>query len=374
MRIAILSSFYPLRGGIAQFNADLYEELGKSHTVKAFTFSRQYPGLLFPGKTQYVTPDDDAVPVESEAVLDTANPLTWPRAAAKIRSWKPDVLVMKYWMSYFAPSLGTVARSVRKEGCKTVSILDNVIPHERRFFDTPLTKYFLSGCSGHVAMCREVADDLLSLSPDANFTILPHPLYSHFGAPVPREEAEKRLGLPHGKRNLLFFGLIRDYKGLDILLEAFGMLDEGYTLTVAGEPYGSFKKYEDIIASSPARDRIRVFPRYIPDSEVKVFFSAADLTVLPYRSATQSGISSVSYNFEVPLLVTDAGGLKAAVGGAGTGIVIDKAEASQVAGGIRAFFADSSLRLSCMENIRKEKERLSWASFARSLASYAESL
>ncbi|MBQ6086614.1 MAG: glycosyltransferase [Bacteroidales bacterium] len=363
-----------MRGGIAQFNADLYDELGKSHTVKAFTFSRQYPQFLFPGKTQYVTPDDNTVPVDSEAVLDTANPLSYPRAGRKVRKWKPDILVMKYWMSYFAPSLGSVARAVRKDGCRVISILDNVVPHERRFFDTPLTKYFLSGCSGHVAMCREVADDLLSLSPEAKYTILPHPLYNHFGDPVPREEAEDRLGLPHGKRNILFFGLIRDYKGLDILLDAFSLLDDSHTLVVAGEPYGSFEKYERIVEASPARDRIRLFPRYIPDSEVKDFFSAADVTVLPYRSATQSGISSIAYNFEVPLIVTDTGGLRGAVGDTGTGLVADKADSGAIAAEINRFFSDPAVALRCKENIRKEKERLSWGTFARNLVGFAQTL
>ena len=363
-----------MRGGIAQFNADLYDELGKSHTVKAFTFSRQYPQFLFPGKTQYVTSDDNAVPVDSDPVLDTANPFTWGRCADAIIRWKPDLLVMKYWMSWFGPSLGYVARRVRKTGCKTVSILDNVIPHEKRFFDAPLTNYFLSGCSGHIAMCREVSEDLLSLSPEARYTILPHPLYNHFGSAIPREAAEDRLGLPHGKRNLLFFGLIRDYKGLDILIDAFSLLDDSYTLTIAGEPYGSFEKYEKAISLSPAKDRIRVFPRYIPDSEVKDFFSAADLTVLPYRSATQSGISSIAYNFDVPLVVTDTGGLKATVGKTGTGLVAESAEAGAIAREIRRFFSEPGLGSLCRENIRKEKERLSWASFARGLTDFAQSL
>jgi glycosyltransferase involved in cell wall biosynthesis len=291
LRIALLSCFYPFRGGISQFNASLYLELGKSHTVKAFNFKRQYPEFLFPGKTQYVTKDDDAVPIESEALLDTANPFTYRRTYKAIRDWKPDLVIISYWMSYFGPSLGYVARRLRKR-CKVISVLHNVIPHEPKFFDAPLTKYFLSGCTGNVTLCDEVAEDLHRLSPKALNATIFHPIYEHFGEKLPRGEAEKALGLTPGKRNLLFFGLIREYKGLDILLEAFAGLDDSYQLIIAGEPYGSFDKYQRLIDSSPAKDRIRLFTHYIKDSEVKDYFSAADLAVLPYRSATQSGITS----------------------------------------------------------------------------------
>ncbi|MBR1706072.1 MAG: glycosyltransferase, partial [Bacteroidales bacterium] len=287
MKIAILSSFYPYRGGIAQFNASLYGSLSRSHDVKAFNFKRQYPDLLFPGKTQYVTPDDAAVPVETESILDTVAPHTYVRTARAVRDWGADLLVMKYWMSWFAPSLGWVARHAG-DRCKVVPVLDNVIPHEAHWFDKPLTRYFLKGCDGFVTMSGSVTDDLLYLVPDARYVLLPHPLYSHFGEKMDRKDAEDRLGLQPGMKNLLFFGLIRDYKGLDILLDAFRDLPEDYQLIIAGEPYGSFDKYRAQIDGIPGRDRIHVFPEYVKDAEVGKFFSAADVTVLPYRSATQS--------------------------------------------------------------------------------------
>ncbi len=373
MRIALLSCFYPFRGGISQFNASLYLELGKSHTVKAFNFKRQYPEFLFPGKTQYVTKDDDAVPVESEALLDTANPFTYWRTFRAIRDWKPDVVVISYWMSYFGPSLGFVARRLRKH-CKVISVLHNVIPHEPRFFDAPLTKYFLSGCSGNVTLCDEVAEDLRKLSPKALNVTLFHPIYTHFGEKLPREEAESALGLRHGMKNLLFFGLIREYKGLDILLEAFGRLDDSYQLIVAGEPYGPFDKYRRIIDSSPSKDRIRLFTDYIKDSEVKDYFSVADLAVLPYRSATQSGISAIAYHFEVPMVVTDVGGLRQAIGDSGTGLVARKADPDSIAKEIMTFFSDENLRTLCINSIRAEKERLSWKTFGRKLLEFTDNL
>ena len=374
MKIALLSCFYPFRGGISQFNACLFEELGKTNDVKAFNFTRQYPEFLFPGKTQKVTEDDEAVPVRSTSVLDTANPFSYLRTVREIRRWKPDLLIVRYWMSWFAPSLGYVCRRMRRS-CSVIGILDNVVPHEPHFFDAPLTKYFLSGCDGYVTLCEAVSKDLLKLRPDARFTVIPHPLYSHFGKKMPREEAESRLGLEHGKKNLLFFGLIREYKGLDILLEAFEGLDAHYQLIIAGEPYGSFDRYQAIIDRIPDGDRRIVKAlHYVRDSEVSLYFSAADLTVLPYRSATQSGISSVSYHFEVPMVVTPVGGLKETIGERGTGIVAEDVTPEAIRAEIVRYFAEPSLRERCVREIRKEKERLSWKGFADRLLEFARGL
>lgn len=374
MKIAILSCFYPYRGGISQFNACLYGELGRYHTVRAFNFRRQYPEFLFPGKTQYVTPDDNAVPVESISLLDTANPFTYGKTSRAILDWKPDLLLTRYWMSYFAPSLGYVTRHIQGRGCKVISILDNVVPHERRFLDTPLTKYFLGGSDGFVTMCQAVADDLTSLRPDAEYVVIPHPLYTHFGTRKERGVAEQELGLEAGKKNILFFGLIRDYKGLDILLEAFSSLPEDYQLIIAGEPYGSFAKYQDIIDRIPDNGRIHLFLKYIKDSDVSTFFSAADVAVLPYRSATQSGISSISYHFEVPMIVTDVGGLKETIGDRGTGLVVDRCSPDAVRSEIEKYFSDSRIRENCISNIRKEKERLSWKEFCRKLLEFSDKI
>ena len=373
MKIAILSCFYPYRGGIAQFNASLAAELGRTNEVRAFNFTRQYPDLLFPGKTQYVTEEDEAVPVESTALMDTVNPFTWVKTARAIRAWDPDILVLRYWMPFFAPSLGFVARRM-KDSCKVVAILDNVVPHERRFFDRPLTKYFLSGVDGCITLCSEVASDLLSIKPSAKYVVGYHPLYSHFGDKMPRQEAEDILGIGHGRKNLLFFGLIREYKGLDILLDAFGRLGEDYQLIIAGEAYGSFEPYAKQIAESPGKDRIFYFPGYVRDSEVKKFFSAADVTVLPYRSATQSGVSSVSYHFGVPMIVTAVGGLKETIGGRGTGLVAGEVSPDAVRAEIERFFADEDIRQDCVRSIEAERKRLSWSEFCKELLNFAKSL
>lgn len=379
MKIAILSCFYPYRGGISQFNACLLKELEKNHTVKAFNFKRQYPDFLFPGKTQYVTKDDDAVPVESVALLDTANPFSYAATARAIREWKPDLLVMRYWMSWFAPSLGYVARHM-EESCKVISILDNVVPHEPRFFDRPFTRYFLRPQDGFVVLCNAVKEDLLDFIPDARHICSPHPLYSHFGERMPRREAEKAVGIRKGEneetRNILFFGLIREYKGLDLLIEAFGKLDGSYRLIIAGEPYGSFDKYRELIDRCPNKENISLNLNYIRDNEVNRYFSAADVCVLPYRSATQSGISSVSYHFEVPMITTDVGGLKETIGDRGTGMILRDGNPATIADAIREYFSpySSAMRGEMVENIRKEKQRLSWGTFCKNLTDFYNTL
>lgn len=373
MKIAILSCFYPYRGGIAQFNANLLLELGKAHEVRAFNFSRQYPSFLFPGKTQYVSKEDEAVPVESQTLLDTANPFNWPGSARTIREFDPDLLIVRYWMSYFGPSLGYIARHM-SEKCKVIGILDNVIPHEQHFFDKPLTSYFLKALDGCITMCSEVRDDLLAIKPDAVSCIQPHPIYNHFGEKLPREQAEQMLGLESGCRNILFFGLIREYKGLDILLRAFELLEGDYQLIIAGEPYGSFDRYRELIDASRHKERIHVFPDYIRDSEVKNYFSCADVCVLPYRSATQSGISSISNHFELPMIVTDVGGLRETIGERGIGLVCRDCEAQTIAAEIVRYFEEDGLRDRLVQAIGQENERLSWNRFCKDLISFAESL
>ncbi len=389
MRIAILSCFYPFRGGISQFNTYLLKELSKKHDVKAFNFKRQYPGILFPGKTQKVAQDDDALPVESISVLDTANPLTYGKTAKVIAEYGPDLLITRYWMSYFAPSLGSVTSKVAsilkkkgKSGFKAVAIADNIIPHEKHFFDIPLARFFVRRQSGIVTLSHSVEQELHQICPEAKSLTIPHPLYSNFGERTDTLKARKKLGMRGSdeeilsRKVLLFFGLIRDYKGLDLLLEAMPLLDGSYTLVVAGENYGSFEKYSQIINSerfAPVRNNLILVNRYIPDGEVKVFFSAADVSVLPYRSATQSGISSISWNFDVPLITTPVGGLVESVGQAGTGMLTESVSAKGVADAVKKYFAENK-KEEYLYNISRLKRELSWETFADKLETFVNTL
>lgn len=392
MRIAILSCFYPFRGGISQFNTYLLKELSKKHTIKAFNFKRQYPGILFPGKTQKVAADDSALPVESEALLDTINPFTYIRTAKAIAAFRPDVLLTRYWMSFFAPSLGSVcgktAKMLEKRGYgetgkfRTVAIADNIIPHERHFFDIPLAKYFVKRQSGIVTLSHAVEEQLKDICPDVKSTTIPHPLYSNFGEKTDTLQARRQLGIKGTdeevlrRKVLLFFGLIRDYKGLDILLEALPLLDSSYTLVVAGEPYGSFEKYRQIIESerfAPVKDNLILIDRYIPDGEVKTYFSAANVSVLPYRSATQSGISSISWNFDVPLITTPVGGLVESVGKAGTGMLAENITPQAIASAVEKYFAENR-KEEYLYNISRLKEELGWEAFASKLEDFINTL
>ena len=370
MKIAYLSTFYPFRGGIAQFNALLYKALEEQgHDVKAYTFTCQYPNFLFPGKTQYVTEKDKAIPVESEAVLNTINPFSYESTAKKILNQKPDVIILRYWMSFFAPSLGYIARKLRKKGIKVICIIDNAFPHEPRFFDKPFAKFFFNQVDSFIVMSDVVKNDLLSLKPSAKFYQKAHPLYNHFGERIPRNEAQKKLKIDETKKTLLFFGLIRDYKGLDLLIDAFSLLDESYQLIIAGESYGSFDKYQAQIDNCQGKERIKILNRYIDDDEVPVLFSASDILVLPYKSATQSGVVPVAYHFELPIVVTDVGGLRETIELPQTGIVC-QSDIESIAQAIQEVNEKGNNYF--VSNIKKEKKNLSWEEFAQTLIEFVK--
>lgn len=372
MKVAILSTFYPFRGGIAQFNALLYRALSEQHEVHAYTFKRQYPNMLFPGETQFVTEEDAADPIPAKRLLDTINPLTFSKTARIIKRQQPDLILTKYWMTFFGPSLGAVLKRM-PSSCIRVSILDNVIPHEKRFFDKPANRYFLKHNDGFVVMSDAVLRDLLSLKPDARYLRIDHPVYNQFGDRIPTGEARKLLSLPEGKKYLLFFGIIRDYKGLDVMLEALSLLPEEYHLIVAGESYGSFDKYAAIIEQHQLKKRISLFNSYISDHEVTRYFSAADVCMLPYKSATQSGITAISHHFNTPIIATDVGGLKETIRHGETGLIVDAPRADLIATAVENYFSGSHQE-HMAQAIAQEKGENSWERFAEKVIEFAQSL
>ena len=371
MRFSFFSAFPPYRGGIAQFGSALVRELRKQHAVEAFTFTRQYPDLLFPGSTQL----DAAAGQDIGAVrsLDSIGPWTWGRTAKAMMASDPEVAVLRYWMPFFAPALGVVAARLRRKRIPVVCIVDNAVPHEPSFYDKPLTRWFLKRCDGFVALTEAVADDIRSLHPQARILVLPHPLYDHFGSAIPQQEARAALGLPADARVLLFFGLIRDYKGLDILLEAFAGLDERYHLLIAGEPYGDLAPYTDRISRLPDPKRVHLHARYISDEAVPAFFCASDAVVLPYRSGTQSGITAIAQHFGVPVLATDVGGLKEAIVHEGTGLVIAEPTVGAVRAACEQFFTNGR-PLRFREALQRQRAELSWSRFAGHFAVFCDSL
>ncbi len=374
MRFVFLSTFFPFRGGIAQFNALVYRELAKKNDVVAVTFKRQYPKLLFPGKTQYVTPEDTADKIPSDSWLDTINPFSYVVTAKKVRKLNPQVVLTKYWMTFFAPSLGFVL-SRQSRFTKRIAILDNVIPHERRFFDHAFNRYFLNRNDGFIAMTEKVKNDLLYYLPDAKCLLIPHPIYDHFGVKLGRGEALKHLNITvkEDSRVLLFFGIIRDYKGLDLLIEALSLLDKRYVLIIAGEAYGDFKKYEKCMERFEVKERCFVFERYIGDEEVPYFFSAGDVCVLPYKSATQSGITGIAQHFELPVIATNVGGLAETISHNKTGLMVDHVNPTALAAQITYYF-ENQCRESFAANIHNQNKENNWGSFVKKLEAFVQEI
>jgi glycosyltransferase involved in cell wall biosynthesis len=372
MRVAIFSAFFPFRGGIAQFNARLFRSLEKKNQVSAFTFTKQYPGFLFPGKTQFVNEKDQVDEIPAQRIVNPFNPFSYFGAAKKVRNSGSNLFITNYWMTFFGICFGFLARKQRKETTR-IALIHNLIPHEPRFFDRFFSRYYVKGHDGFIVMSDVVEKDLLQLKPDARYLKIPHPWYDHFGAKLNREEACRVLGLSPVKINLLFFGLIRDYKGLDILLESFNALSSDYQLIIAGEVYGDSAKYFQQINASKNKERIVFHDRYIADDEVKNYFSAADCCVLPYRSATQSGITAAAFHFEVPVVVTDVGGLRESVESIGAGVVVSTPDPSKLKEGIELLTGNSNLEV-FRANIRKAKEGNSWDHFAEALLDFAVSL
>lgn len=373
MKIAFLSPFYPYRGGIAQFSDSLYEVLSKEHEVKAFTFTRQYPKILFPGSTQYVLDEDLKRNINAERILDSINPLSYRKTANRIHEYKPDLIITSYWMPFFAPAFGIVTRSLKKKGYKIISILHNVIPHEKRPGDIMLTKFFFRQNTGLVVLNEESKKDIENLIPGAKYIIQPHPLYNHYGSEIDKQEARKKLNIPEIKKVILFFGFIRDYKGLDILIESMKDLDDSYHLLIAGEVYGSFQKYRDIIDKYNLQDKISLHIKYIPDSNVPVYFSAADVTVLPYRSGTQSGIIGISYHFNLPVIIADTGGLKEMVEDGKTGLVISSSTPELIVNAVKKYFVEG-LKEKSQPNIREYKKKYSWDNLAKAIIDFSKNI
>ncbi len=371
MKIAFLSPFYPFRGGIAQFSDSLYLALAINNDVKAYSFTRQYPGMFFPGKTQFVSESDLNRNIPITRILDSINPFTYYRTAKEIITFKPDIVLISYWMPFFAPAFGKIASILKKKGIKVIGIMHNVIAHEKRFGDKSITKYFFNKCDGFVLLNKSSEKDLLELKPDARYIIHPHPLYEHYGSKINSVEAKKQLGIAKNKKVILFFGFIRDYKGLYLLIESMKNLSNDYLLLIAGEIYGDFKKYDALIDKLGVRNKINLQVRYIPETEIPLFFSASDVCVLPYRSATQSGIVGIAYHFELPVIVTNVGGLAEMVEENKTGLIFKTPNIEEISSVLKKYF-DEDLKDKFIPFIQEYKSQHSWQNLADEIISFTK--
>jgi len=362
MKIAIVSTAYPYRGGIAQYTGILTARLrARGHEVVVLTFQRQYPKFLFPGKSQLENDQNDSFRIDSERILDSIGPWTWFTAGRRLRSFGPDLILFKFWMPFFAPCFGTLCWLVKRHlDSKIVYICDNVIPHEKRLGDIALTRYAFKHADGFVVQSHVVEKDLLSLYPDATYRYVPHPVYDIFGDILPKESARTKLGIDD-ERVILFFGYVRKYKGLDLLLQAMPdiLCNVNVKLMVVGEFYEDEAGFKKIIADFDIGDRVSVCARFVPSEEVGKYFSAADVVVLPYKSATQSGIVQLAYHFNKPCIVTDVGGLAEVVIEGKTGYVVRPNDAGAIARAVVQFYAENK-ESTFSENVKTEKQKYSW--------------
>ncbi len=373
MNIIIVGTAYPYRGGLAAFNERLAAEyIAQGHKVEIYTFTLQYPNFLFPGKTQYSTelaPKDLVI----HRRVNSCNPFNWIKVGREIRRKRPDMVIIKYWIPFMAPCLGTIARMARKNGhTKVLSILDNVIPHEHRIGDKMFSKYFVRSIHGFVAMSLSVLQDLRLFTADKPAEFCPHPLYDHYGQRLQRSEALQLLKLDDSCRYVLFFGFIRTYKGLDLLLEAFAdewLRQSDVKLIVAGEFYGDSTPYLQQIEQLGIADKVVLCTDFIPDSEVNRYFSAADIVAQPYKTATQSGVTQIAFHFEKPMLVTNVGGLAEIVPDGKIGYVVEP-DKDQIATALRRFFEENK-KDEFEANIVEEKQKYSWSRFTDAIETVA---
>ncbi|MBQ1964658.1 MAG: glycosyltransferase [Tidjanibacter sp.] len=364
MKIKFIGPAYPYRGGLATIIETLARTFaGRGGEVSIDTFSLQYPRLLFPGKSQFRTgpaPKDLTI----ERTVSTVNPLSWWRVGRKLRRQRPDLVVLKYWTPLMAPCFGTICRLARKNGkTKVVVHVDNITPHENHFYDRVLNRYFLRSVDGFVYMSEAVKSDLDTYGLGKPALFSPHPLFDTYGQRVDRTEACVRLGLDPQTDYTMFFGYIRDYKGLDLLIDAWAMLhkrglSEGRKLLVVGEVYGADTKYTEQIARLGIEDEVVMHTRFVPDGEVADYFSVAQMVALPYKSATQSGVTQVAYAFGVPMIVTRVGGLAEIVPDGVVGLLAD-VSAESVAEAIEKAWQEGNLDR-FREGIEREKHRFSW--------------
>jgi D-inositol-3-phosphate glycosyltransferase len=372
MKIVLISPAHPLRGGIAASSERLAAELQNAgHEVVIYSFALQYPAFLFPGKTQF-TEDPAPTGLKIKTRLNAVNPFNWIITGLRIARERPDHVIVRFWMPFFGPCLGTVLRTGRwfsKKKFSRTALTDNFVPHEKRPGDLLLARYFAGACEDFVVMSKSVGDDIRNFGigrQGANLRIryAPHPIYDNYGDQMDQAGARRQLNLDAGAPLVLFFGLIRAYKGLDLLLEALASTPDVQAV-VAGECYEDWGVYQRMIDKNGLSDRVRVFNEFIPSAQVRVFFSAADLVVQPYKSATQSGISQIAYHFEKPMIVTAVGGLPEIVEDGVSGYVVQP-QPEAIAAAMRDFF-EHNRAAAMREGVRAGKARFSWENLVRTL-------
>ena len=368
LKIFIIGPAFPLRGGPAQFNENLCLELKREgHDAQIISYKLQYPNFLFPGSSQFEKSGYAPQDIKIHTILNTINPFNWLMVARFIRKQKPDFILFRYWLPFFGPCLGTIGKLV-KSHTKVLALTDNIIPHEKRIGDHVFTKYFVKNCDGFIAMSKVVLNDLSIFTQNLNKAYSPHPMYENYGDPISIDLARKKLNLnPHDKI-ILFFGLIRHYKGLDILLEALAapeIKNQGVKLLIAGEFYDDKNFYLQLIKKLNLQDCVIVHDKFIPNDEVRDYFCASNLVAQTYRNATNSGVTMVGYFYEKPMLVTNVGGLSEIVPNEVCGYVVEN-NCALISEKVVDFFANNREN-EFVKNVKIEKKKYEWIEFINSL-------
>ena len=360
-KMVLVGPAAPYRGGIAHFLHDMYAGLvERGHDVSVVNFTRQYPKALFPGKTQYDS-SSTALPV-SVRLIDSINPLSWRRTINYIRSVSPDVVIFKHWMPFFGPAYGFIARRLKASGIRVICVAHNALPHEKRPGDKTLSRYFFKACDGFVVMSSAVAKDLKELRVKGEIREVHHPVYKNFGDAIDNRLARKQLSIDANAPALLFFGFVRKYKGLQVLLESMPQVVEALPdirLVVAGECYEDEQAYRDFVLENGLEKQVDLRLEYIPNEDIPVLFSAADVVVQPYKSATQSGVAQVAFHFDKPLIVTDVGGLAEVVPHEKAGLVIPPDSPEALSKAIIRFF-EENMAEQLSSGVKQEKQKYSW--------------
>lgn len=372
--VIIIGPAHPLRGGLASYDERLaraFQSLGDK--VSIYTFSLQYPGFLFPGTTQYSSEPAPA-DLNIKVCINSVNPFNWLSVGNELKKLRPDIIVVRYWLPFMGPCLGTILRRVKKNRhTKVVCIADNIIPHEKRPGDVPFTKYFVKPVDAFITMSEKVLADLPTFGAGKPARFVPHPLYDNFGEKIDQAAAREYLQIDPIKKIVLFFGFIRKYKGLDILFDAVKLLKEkqdggDIKILVAGEFYEDRKAYDEQVEQLGIKDQLILKTDFIQDSEVKYYLCAADVVIQPYRSATQSGVTPLAYHFEVPMIVTNVGGLPALVPDGKVGLIAEP-DAGSIAEKIMEYFNKGAETF--LPHLKEEKQKYSWSKMTEAIEAVA---
>ncbi len=365
MKIALVGPTYPFRGGIAHYTTLLVQHLRERHQVLFVSYLKQYPKWLYPGNTSMdPSPDASVLKVEAERILTPLNPITWFRAFKRIQDYAPDLLILQWWTPFWSPMLFFLTRLVhRHTRIRVLFLCHHVIPPDSGIFDWFLARRILWRGDAFIVMSEEDFALLRRALPWARIKGTTHPPYNVFSrTPVPSSEARSRLGLDEKERVLLFFGFVRHYKGLKYLLSALAAVRQeiAVRLLVVGEFWEDERPYRELAEQLRIQDVVRFHNQYVPNEELATYFSAADVVVLPYLTATQSGVAQIAFGFEKPIIATSVGGMPETIHHGETGLIVSPGDAQALSTAIVKFFQEN-LAPVFARNICIEKESSSWA-------------